>query len=140
MRGNLRREALAGQRCNRFQLLLLRWVESRGWRNELASRSLSALVEPGQAFANRVLGQLHRKALRRGKHFRHLPPDERHKVRIALKNLRYALEFFQDLYDAKDAAKQIARCVAELQDALGHENDVATTLPRLHAVARGAEG
>jgi inorganic triphosphatase YgiF len=131
------REAIASERYNRFQLSLLRWIESRSWRNELASQPLAALLEPAPAFASRVLARLHHKALRRGRHFRHLQPGERHKVRIALKKLRYALEFFQDLPSVHGGAKHYVRCLSMLQDALGHANDAATTLPHLVAVAGG---
>lgn len=132
------REALANQRYNRFQLSLRRWIESRGWRNELDSLSLAVLLEPAPAFAAQVLTRLHRKAPRRGAHFRHLPPEARHQVRIALKQLRYAMEFFQGLHGERDRAKNYIGCLATLQDALGHDNDATMTWPRLSTVARDA--
>jgi triphosphatase len=132
------REALASKRYNRFQLSLLRWIAARGWRNELTDRPLSALLEPGRAFASRVLDRLHHQAIRRGKHFQHLPPEGRHKVRIALKKLRYALEFFAELFGSDDEWKHYTRLLAKLQDTLGRENDAAVTLPRLVTVTRNA--
>jgi inorganic triphosphatase YgiF len=132
------REALAGQRYNRFQLSLRRWIESRGWRNELDSSSLAALLEPAPAFATRVLTRLHRKALRRGAHFGQLPAEARHQVRIALKQLRYAMEFFQGLHGEHDKAKNYIGCLAKLQNALGHDNDATMTWPHLSTVARDA--
>ena len=92
------REALASARYNRFHLSLSRWIACRGWRNELENRPLAVLLEPAAMLAGRVLTRLHRGALKRGEGFRHLQPEARHKLRIALKKLRYATEFFQGLY------------------------------------------
>src|SRR5215813_7136197 len=79
------REAFASPRYNRFQLSMRRWIQARGWRSELRSRSLAELAEPAPAFASRALMQLYRTALKKGRHFRHLQPETRHQVRIALK-------------------------------------------------------
>ncbi len=46
-------------------------------------------------------------------------------MRIALKKLRYAAEFFRSLYGDKEVARYLKRLSA-LQDDLGHLNDVAT--------------
>jgi CHAD domain-containing protein len=48
--------------------------------------------------------------------------DELHGLRIAVKKLRYAAEFFRSLYGRKRAAKFIA-ALADLQDCLGAIND-----------------
>src|SRR5262249_5140557 len=75
------REALAGPRYNRFQLSLRHWIEARGWRNELESGSLAVLLEPAPTLADRVLTRVHHRAMKRGAHFRHLQPEQRHKLR-----------------------------------------------------------
>jgi CHAD domain-containing protein len=124
------REALASQRYNRFQLSLRHWIELRGWRNELGGRSLSVLLDPAPVFAGRALTWLHRKALSRGAHFRHLGPEARHELRIALKKLRYAAEFFRALYGESETRNYIG-CLARLQGALGHDNDASMTWPLL---------
>ena len=121
------RDALAGPRYNRFQLSLRRWIESRSWRNELAGNSLAVLLEPAPAFAARVLTRLHRKALRQGAHFRRLDPDARHQLRITLKKLRYATEFFQGIQGRNVEHRQYVGCLAQLQGVLGHDNDTTTT-------------
>jgi CHAD domain-containing protein len=127
------REALASQRYNRFQLSLRYWIESRGWRNELPSGSLALLLEPAAEFAGRVLSGLRRKALQRGAHFRHLDAKGRHQLRIALKKLRYAAEFFHSLRDRSDGP--YLTCLAVLQDALVRDNDAATMQPFLCALS-----
>jgi inorganic triphosphatase YgiF len=130
------REAFASPRYNRFQLSMRRWIQARSWRNELRNRSLAALVEPASTFAGRVLTQLHRKALKKGRHFRHLQPEALHQVRIAIKKLRYATEFFQALQGASSEVKGFLGCITALQDALGRDNDTSTTAPLLSMLAQ----
>ena len=71
-----------------------------------------------------VLDRALRRAKNRGRHFRELAPPERHRLRIALKKLRYASEFFAPLYP-QNAVKRWIEPLKELQDMLGHLNDVA---------------
>jgi inorganic triphosphatase YgiF len=130
-------EALASRRYNRLHLSMRRWIESRGWRNEVDNVSLAVLLEPAPAFSERALTLLHRKAVKRGAHFQGLPPEARHQLRIALKKLRYATEFFQGLYGANAAAKGYLGSLGKLQDALGHENDASMSWPLLCTLARG---
>jgi inorganic triphosphatase YgiF len=129
------REALSGPRYNRLQLSLRYWIESRGWRNELEGRPLAVLMEPAPGFACRVLARLHSKALKQGSHFRQLEPEARHQLRITLKKLRYAAEFFQGLNGKDGECKQYLACLAKLQDALGHDNDTTMARPFLNALA-----
>jgi CHAD domain-containing protein len=130
------REALASQRYNRFQLSLRQWIESRSWRNELANRSLGVLLEPSPALAGRVLTRLHRKALKRSEHFRRLQPSARHRVRVELKKLRYAIEFFRGSLGENTKAKHYINHLAHLQGDFGHNNDALVARSFLCALAR----
>jgi triphosphatase len=105
-------------------LRLRRWIEAQGWREAAPGRAAAWLDRPLLAFAAHVLGKRHRRALKRGKDFEELSPEGRHRVRIALKKLRYATEFFQALYPKKRTRPYLAS-LKELQDDLGHLNDVA---------------
>jgi inorganic triphosphatase YgiF len=129
------RETLASPRYSRFQLSLRHWIESRGWRNELATGSLAVLLQPAPKFAAGVLGRWHRKALKRGAHFRHLHPNARHRLRVALKKLRYAVEFFQAVYGDGGPSKAYLECLEKLQDGLGHANDASVAWPFLCTLA-----
>lgn len=74
-----------------------------------------------------------RRALKRGRNIAEMDAHECHRLRIALKRLRYAGEFFAPLYKRK-AVKRWLDPLKELQDRLGHLNDVAqvrTMLGRL---------
>ncbi len=111
----------------RFALKLERFVAARGWRESGGDITLRALDEPAAAFAARTLDRLDRKARRRGRGFRKLAPDKRHKLRIAVKHLRYATEFFAGIFDKESADRFVAKA-SRLQDALGELNDAAIGL------------
>lgn len=74
--------------------------------------------------ATELLSQRHRKAMKRGRGLATLPAAERHRVRIVLKKLRYAVEFFGSLYPAKTTAAY-KRSLKRMQNNLGHLNDIA---------------
>lgn len=63
----------------------------------------------------------------------------RHAVRIALKKLRYAVEFFAPLVDSK-RRKALVRQAATAQQVLGHLNDIATARRLFSTLANHAAG
>jgi triphosphatase len=63
--------------------------------------------------------------------------DERHQVRIALKNLRYMSEFLESLFDP--SVKALMKRLKSLQEDLGHLNDVRTAQRLCRELARSAE-
>lgn len=125
------REAILSERYTAFLLKAGAWVESRGWRAQRVSERSARLFEPVEALADHMLTRRARKARRAGQGFADLSVAERHELRIALKKLRYAAEFFRSLHDDKPARRYIQQLSA-FQDALGHLNDVATATRLLH--------
>ncbi|HEY4043342.1 MAG TPA: CHAD domain-containing protein [Rhodopila sp.] len=115
---------LAQPETTRFVLSAEAFVARRGWRNTLPGAELSRLVEPASGFAAECLERLHRRVCKRGKALLDLPPERRHDVRIALKNLRYAADFFADLFSQAAVVKSYVQAAARLQDALGGFNDM----------------
>ena len=112
----------------RFALSLERFVAQRGWRVGAPDDRLEWLSEPVAPFAVRSLDRLHRKLLKRAKGFDSLAPPERHAVRIAVKHLRYATQFFGSLFHPASAIERYAEKAAALQDLLGERNDVTIAL------------
>ena len=110
---------LAESRCSHFLLSLGHLVERRGWRNEIDSEALAVLSQPMPTLADKILTRLHRKAIKRGAHFRRLDVDAQHNLKIHLKKLRYAAEFFLPLYATPAPAKRYVRRLARLQASLG---------------------
>jgi inorganic triphosphatase YgiF len=121
------RAALATPRYTRFLLQLGGWLEDRGWHcTDLTAGQKVALDQPLLDLANRLLAQRQRKVLKQGKGFKRLPIAARHELRIAVKKLRYTTEFFSGLYPAK-RSKSYRAAQRDLQESLGHLNDVAVT-------------
>ena len=108
-------EAVESPRYTRFVLRLGAFVESGAWESE----------EPAPALAARLLDKRARQARRRGKDFETLDIARRHELRIALKKLRYAAEFFRSLFAAPRARKYLKR-LTTLQTGLGRINDLET--------------
>jgi triphosphatase len=60
---------------------------------------------------------------KRGKGFRGATAKERHKLRIAVKELRYTSELLGSLFDPQDV-RSFGKPLRTLQDGLGYANDV----------------
>ncbi|MCB1884298.1 MAG: CHAD domain-containing protein [Geminicoccaceae bacterium] len=116
---------------------LATWIARRGWRE---GGDPPALDAPLRGAAKLALDRLHRKVKKRGRGFVRLKPEGRHRLRIALKKLRYAAEFLETLFPGK-ATRRYLKAATGLQDGLGHGNDLAVgagLAGRLAAEARGA--
>lgn len=115
------RSMLSSSRYTNIVLELAQWIEQRSWRND---HSLVDLHKPLKGTAGQLLTRRHRKVMKLGKKFKNLSTEERHNLRIILKKLRYASEFFSSLY-AKKQTRSYISSMKRLQNALGAANDVA---------------
>ncbi|WP_407178428.1 CHAD domain-containing protein [Bradyrhizobium sp. STM 3562] len=131
------RFVLADRRCAHFLIGLGGWIETRGWRGDIAPEDLGQLAEPAINFARRILSDQYAKVIKRGRRFRSLNAEERHRLRLAVKKLRYVADFLLPLYGRKKATKRFGAKLAELQEQLGSFNDMATTASLLAGL--GAE-
>lgn len=129
--------ALAHRRCAMFLIGLGGWIETRGWRNDVAAEDLGQLTEPAVNFAQRVLSAQYAKVLKRGRRFKSLSVEELHRVRLATKRLRYLSEFLLPLFADRKSARKFSRRLAGLQEELGAFNDMAITASLLDGL--GAE-
>ncbi|WP_449377216.1 CYTH and CHAD domain-containing protein [Bradyrhizobium sp. UFLA05-112] len=121
------RLVLGDRRAASFVIGLGGWIETRGWRSEVAAERLGQLAELAMNFARRILSAQHAKVLKRGRRFKSLTPDELHCVRLAVKKLRYVADFLLPLYGQRKSAKRFSDRLADLQHELGIYNDMATT-------------
>lgn len=113
------RRAVETSRFRRLLIEVLEWLETRR-----AARNENAQTPIGE-FAADVLGRGIKKVRKQGRYLDGLSPEARHKLRIKIKKVRYAVEFFQSLYADKER-KQLAELAAHLkkiQSALGALND-----------------
>ncbi|MBI3676342.1 MAG: CHAD domain-containing protein [Proteobacteria bacterium] len=98
------------------------WFEAAGRAH--ASKGHMAFEMPASEIAKRMLAHRLKDVRKRAKKLKHLSDQRRHKLRIALKKLRYTAEFFAPLYDEEDVGEFLKK-ISNLQDILGALNDVA---------------
>lgn len=113
-------EQILSERYTAAMLRLLRWFEAGAWRGSGSSATLAA---PIGEIAPRLLDRRRRKVRQRSKGFRRQTPRQRHKLRIAVKKLRYAIELLGRLFDPDDLQRYV-KPLRRLQDDLGYANDV----------------
>ena len=119
------REIVLSPHYAAFLIRLTAWLEGRAWRRQALSEASARLLDPIGDIAGPLLDKRLKRVRKLGRHFDELTPNERHRLRIALKKLRYAIDFLHSLYDA-DASGDYRKRLTKLQDTLGHANDVAT--------------
>jgi inorganic triphosphatase YgiF len=104
-------------------LKLAQWFASRSWRDQPVSEQSALLMAPIAAVAPGLIARRHKKAQRALAGFSELTPEQRHAVRIAIKKLRYTIEFLGGLYET-DRVEEFLGVLKPLQDELGQANDV----------------
>jgi inorganic triphosphatase YgiF len=114
----------AALRSSRYRLLLIdihEWLET-----QIQSRTEAARTKV-DSFAEDVLHHRLRKIRKDGKHLRTLSAQDRHKLRIRIKKIRYALEFFESLHKGRERKRltRLSRHLKGLQGMLGSLNDFA---------------
>lgn len=109
------------RRFRLFMLDLLAWSETGEWRREKKAGM------PLARFAAKRLDKLWEMIGERGSKLRSLSLEERHRLRIDSKKMRYALEFLGGIGTlAGDARRDFIAAVEGIQDSLGYLNDLAT--------------
>jgi len=96
------------------------------------------LLGPAQDFAARALTKALKRVHRCGRGFPHQSEEDIHRLRLALKKLRYAAEFFAPLFATqrqKGNAKAFLKSLSRMQDVFGIINDAATARTILQRLA-----
>ncbi len=130
------RQAIGSRRYTALLLGLMRWFDGCGWRDGEAARELE---RPIGDIAPLLLAKRRRAAKRRGKGFAKQSAEERHRLRIVLKKLRYTTELLSSLYDT-GAVEKFTGGLKRLQDDLGEANDVRVAQDIVAELARGDDG
>ena len=118
-------EVIRSPRYTDIKLRLGGWLARDDWHQELNGEQAQSLYEPIYGFANVVLQRRHRKLRKLGKQRASLSIADLHALRIRAKKIRYAADFFRDLYSRK-SVRQYSAALAQMQDMLGTVNDSAT--------------
>jgi CHAD domain-containing protein len=115
------------------------WLESAGWREGDDKHRPIRLSDPLLPWAARVLDRHYRKVMKLGRKLKTGTDEQRHELRIAIKKLRYSMEFMPTAYSEKKV-KAFRQDLTRLQDGLGHMNDVALTEARLDHLTAAKDG
>ena len=113
------------------------WVALEGWHDRASPAAVEVSASPVVELARALLAKRHKRVKNLGRDFARLSDVERHEVRLALKKLRYGVEFLGGLFPGK-AAKRYAKAAAALQDELGLLNDQAEARLLLEGLASRA--
>ena len=110
-------EAVASARYRRLLIDAVEWIET------MRARPNDDRTIP--AYAAQLLDRRIRKARKQGKRLGELDPEQRHKLRIRIKKIRYAIDFFASLYRERDqnALADLSSLLKRIQSALGSLND-----------------
>jgi triphosphatase len=87
-----------------------------------ADHEISRASEPFAGFAADVLRRRHRKVRKLGNHHSELDAAGLHALRIRVKKLRYAAQFFEDVWPGRRTRRYLKR-LADLQQLLGTVHD-----------------
>lgn len=117
------RKMIQSNRFATFSELLPEWLEGRGWRVK-GGQDADLMRYPAIILAGKLLNKRHKKALKLGRDLAGQSGEQLHPLRIELKKLRYASEFFRSLYES-DQEPLYLSALKKMQDDLGHLNDVA---------------
>ncbi|HEX3429927.1 MAG TPA: CHAD domain-containing protein [Rhizomicrobium sp.] len=135
--------AVSGPRLRMFMRDVSDITDGRGWpfpphQGSSVLTGVRAYEVPAETVAERVLSHRYKRARKRARHLDRLSSVERHSLRIELKKLRYAAEFYMPFFDADQAKKFLAR-LARMQDVLGAVNDVTVAKHILEKLVNSAE-
>jgi inorganic triphosphatase YgiF len=116
--------ALGSERARSLMLRLALWIEAGAWRfRERAARALAGLASHQ---LERQWRRVRRHGARLGAKLKGAGADDRHRLRLDVKKLRYAAEFLAGLATKKPQRARRDRFIAalkELQERLGDLND-----------------
>lgn len=117
---------------DRYRGILLQtglWALGGAWSRDADDLSDARRRRPLCRSARDILDARTRKVIKKLEKFDRMDDRQRHKLRIAVKKLRYATGFFDALFPGQDRKrKRFAAALKRLQSALGRLNDI-----RVHA-------
>ena len=106
---------------------LVAWIQAGPWRTSDEPERQTARNQNIEDFAASVLERRWRKLKQHGRHLERLSPEQRHRIRIEAKKLRYACEFFSGLLaDGRHRKRYqvFITALGDLQARLGDLNDI----------------
>ncbi len=121
------KSALESRRYRAIGLDTALWLADGAWRRSGDAPGAALRKRPAAEFAAEALAKRSRKILKKARRVDELDVRARHKLRIAIKKLRYACEFFSSLYPGgkrKARLKRFSKILKSLQSSLGTLHDM----------------
>jgi triphosphatase len=115
------REQFDERSASDFTASLQGLLTNRYWNSSHPANGENALARD---LATDALVRLRKRVLKRGADFPDISDEARHKLRIALKNMHYGIDFFGHLFKHPRKRKHYLSCVSALQSQLGAFNDI----------------
>ncbi len=131
--------ALRSQRYFGLMMLVRAWAEGRSWHDGNSFEASEKMQGPAVDVARDLLEQHYQAVVSTGRDFDALSDEQRHDLRIEIKKMRYATEFFRSLYP-KQASVAFLSDLKTLQDDLGANNDIAVARELLAGLAKNEKG
>ncbi|WP_311270285.1 CHAD domain-containing protein [Sphingobium sp. WCS2017Hpa-17] len=126
---------LASARVRMLVIDLTQWLADGAGLSDEAG-------QPVAPFATERLRKRRKRIVKSGKHMKRLSDEARHTVRKDAKKLRYAAEYFRNLYQRKGARRRYKRFIRKLeatQSVLGALNDLVTAPATMARIGLKAE-
>ncbi len=129
-RDAVRERAKAALESARYRAIGLRaalWLADGPWLRREDARAAALRARPVAAFAAEALAKRSRNIARRARRIEQLDARARHELRIAVKKLRYATEFFASLFTGgkrEARLKRFSKTLRALQSVLGTLHDI----------------
>ncbi len=119
------RAAVDSERFRRLMVDCALWLLAGGWHDNADALTKALRERQARAFARDELARRIRKIRKRARKLERLDSRRRHKLRIAVKKVRYGREFFAPLRTpGRKAGRKLDRALKRLQSGLGDLNDM----------------
>jgi inorganic triphosphatase YgiF len=116
--------ALATDRYRELVLDTALWIAGGRWARDGDALAAARRSRGGRGFAAEEMSRRYAKILKQQKKLEKLDALKRHKLRIKIKKLRYACDFFESLFEAGGRRRKFTRALKSLQSSLGKLNDI----------------
>jgi triphosphatase len=131
------RSAAESERLRAFAMDTLVWIETGAWTAARARRK--ARGRPLKTFAAKALQKRRDKVVGVGAKLAALSREDRHRLRIDAKKLRYAADVLAPMSPYVGRAGRFIDALKDLQDRLGDLNDIATGESLAHDLVASPE-
>jgi CHAD domain-containing protein len=123
-------QALGSHRYRRLIADVSAWIENGPWTRS-GGKAAAKRRETGiTRYGTRKLARWRKKLLKKSRKLQEMTPEKQHRIRLASKRLRYAIEFFAGLLAHRNSPLDATlKCLRQAQTSLGELNDAHRVQP-----------